>query len=130
MFKIKIFVDRPCKESWLKEALLEYEKRLKPYSLIEWKSWEDLSLEKEWIALDIQGDMLDSVALSKKLLSFGARLNFVIGGPEGIPQEILTKAKWRLSFSRLTFTNQMARILLLEQIYRSFEIDRNSPYHK
>lgn len=86
------------------------------------------------IALEIQGKELTSEALSKKIEALGiagrSDLIFVIGGSLGLSEEVLERADFRLSFSRMTFPHQMMRVVLLEQIYRSFKIMRNEAYHK
>lgn len=86
------------------------------------------------IALEIQGKELTSEALAEKIEALGVAgksdLVFVIGGSIGLSEEVLTRADYRLSFSRMTFPHQMMRVILLEQIYRSFKIIRNEVYHK
>lgn len=86
------------------------------------------------IALEIGGKELDSVALSEKLsalMSTGkSHFIFVIGGSLGISQEVSSLADFKLSFSKLTFPHQLMRLILLEQLYRSFRIMNNEPYHK
>lgn len=121
------------KEPWLKEALAEYEKRLSKRCQFEWILTDALP-ETPWIALDVRGESLDSETFSKKWIQYlvknGSRASLLIGGPEGIPQTLLAKSAWRISLSPLTFTHQMIRLLLTEQIYRAFEIDAGSSYHK
>lgn len=86
------------------------------------------------IALAIDGKMPDSVELSaqlQKLMVTGrSSLVFIIGGSLGLSDEVLRRADFRLSFSRMTFPHQMMKVILLEQIYRSFRIMNNEPYHK
>jgi 23S rRNA (pseudouridine1915-N3)-methyltransferase len=86
------------------------------------------------IALEVEGDMLDSVALSKRVAeifaSGSSTIDFVIGGSLGLSAAVRKRADGTLSFSRLTFPHQMARIMLLEQIYRSFKIMNGETYHK
>lgn len=86
------------------------------------------------IALEIQGKELTSEDLSEKISSLGlsgkSDIAFVIGGSIGLSQEVLSRADFRLSFSKMTFPHQMMRVILLEQIYRSFKIIRNETYHK
>jgi 23S rRNA (pseudouridine1915-N3)-methyltransferase len=77
-----------------------------------------------------EGTHIDSLEWSRKFASFGARLTFVIGGAEGIPPHILQKASFQWSLSKLTFTHQITRLLLLEQLYRALEIQKGSGYHK
>ena len=135
MLKVKILTVGKCKESWLEEALREYELRMKSHCTIEWllaKEEKQLATwaqkESELIALDLHGQLVSSEELSKKLSLYGARISFLIGGAEGIPPNV--HPKWRWSLSPLTFTHQMTRLILLEQLYRSLEIERGSKYHK
>lgn len=140
MVKIKIITVGKTKESWLDQALSEYTKRLSGRADIEFvivKNDDQLirTLEKEahYICLDVEGQMMDSSAfanyLMKSLEVHGARLSLVIGGPEGLPKEVRGQAKL-LSLSPMTLTHQCARLILLEQIYRAFEITKGSKYHK
>jgi 23S rRNA (pseudouridine1915-N3)-methyltransferase len=86
------------------------------------------------IALAIEGDMLSSAQLANKmehLATMGSsHLIFIIGGSLGLSKEVLTRADYKLSFSKMTFPHQMMRTILLEQIYRAFRINTNQPYHK
>ncbi len=86
------------------------------------------------IALAIDGKQYDSVALSKHLekltVTGRSHLVFVIGGSLGLSKKVLARADEKLSFSALTFPHQMMRVILLEQIYRCFRIQKNEPYHK
>ena len=78
--------------------------------------------------------MLGSVELSKKLEELGtggiSHIVFVIGGSLGLSKAVLSRSDYQLSFSKLTFPHQLMRVMLLEQIYRSFRIIGNEPYHK
>jgi 23S rRNA (pseudouridine1915-N3)-methyltransferase len=141
MFAIKIFTVGKTKEHWLEEALEEYTQRLKPNLKLEWVFAKDdeglarlLEKEKKFIALDPQGKLLSSEEFSKKIIQIleqeDSRLSLVIGGADGIPEAIKKKALTLLSLSPLTFTHQLTRLILLEQLYRAFEIDRGSPYHR
>ena len=85
------------------------------------------------IALCIDGKQLDSVGLSKKLMQLqdaGKRIVFIIGGSLGLSQAVVGRANLRLSFSAMTFPHQLARIMLLEQVYRSCKIAAGERYHK
>ena len=141
MIKIKIYSVGKVKVNWLQAALDLYETRLKPSISFEWiltKTDEQLKpfLEKEtnFICLDPNGRQFSSEEFSTFLIKIieeaDSRLSFVIGGAEGIPALIKAKAKTVLSLSRLTFTHQITRLILLEQIYRALEIKKGSPYHK
>ena len=86
------------------------------------------------VALAIEGKMWDSVELSRQMerwnVGGGSHVTFVIGGSLGLADEVLLRADERLSFSRMTFPHQLMRVILLEQIYRSFMIRSGAPYHK
>ncbi|MDR3296589.1 MAG: 23S rRNA (pseudouridine(1915)-N(3))-methyltransferase RlmH [Clostridiales Family XIII bacterium] len=93
-----------------------------------------LSPESYAVALDLRGDALSSPELAEKLASLPhegkSHVSFIIGGSLGLSEAVLARADLRLSFSRMTFPHQLMRIVLLEQIYRSFKILRNETYHK
>lgn len=86
------------------------------------------------IALAIEGKQLDSVELSEKLAGLGvngnSHITFIIGGSLGLSKEVLARADYKLSFSRMTFPHQLMRVVLLEQIYRAYRIMNGEPYHK
>lgn len=141
MYSIKIFTIGKAKEPWLKDALDEYTQRLKNSLNPDWLLAKDddgltrlLEKESHFICLDPRGKLLDSPAFSKQILELlqdnKSRLSIVIGGPDGIPQPIRQRAKKLLSLSPLTFTHQLTRLILLEQLYRSLEIAKGTPYHR
>jgi 23S rRNA (pseudouridine1915-N3)-methyltransferase len=141
MIKIKIYSLGKIKEDWLQNALDLYEARLKSSISFEWilaKNDEQLKqfLEKEtnFICLDPNGKQYSSedfsVFLIKSMREAHSRLSFVIGGAEGLPSSAKIQAKSLLSLSRMTFTHQITRLILVEQIYRAFEIEKGSAYHK
>ena len=86
------------------------------------------------ITLEIEGKMLDSVELSEKINQIGVsgkgHITFIIGGSLGLSDEVKNRADFKLSFSKMTFPHQLMRVVLLEQIYRSYRILGNEPYHK
>jgi 23S rRNA (pseudouridine1915-N3)-methyltransferase len=138
--KLFIYSVGKTKESWLEEALFLYIKRLKPVietQLIIAKSNEQLlsliQKETHLIGLDPEGKEMRSEEFSsflmKSLEKGGAKTSFLIGGAEGIPNT-LKKNIPLISLSKMTFTHQMARLILMEQIYRGFEIAKGSEYHK
>lgn len=136
-FKIKIITIGKIKDRWLEEALGEYEKRLSYAAQIEWvlvKNDEQLvtkALENTpFISLDPEGKEYDSPRFAHFLSEQRVKFSFVIGGAEGLPVILKERARQLMSLSKMTLTHQMCRLLLLEQIYRGFEINRNSPYHK
>ena len=157
---IKILCVGKIKEKFYRDALAEYEKRLSRYcrlSIIEVadektpdkcsETEEQLIKEKEGarllshvkdsdylIALAIDGKSYDSVSfadhLEKLAISGKSSLAFVIGGSLGLHNNILCKCNERLSFSVMTFPHQLMRVILLEQLYRSYRIQNHEPYHK
>lgn len=86
------------------------------------------------ITLEIEGKMLDSVELSEKINQIGVsgkgHIAFIIGGSLGLSEDVKKMADLKLSFSKMTFPHQLMRVILLEQIYRSYRILGNEPYHK
>ena len=150
---IKIITVGSIKEKYLKEAILEYKKRLSKYTSIEIIEVKDeglvekekaISLEGEKIkkhlnsrdyiiTLEINGQELTSVEFSNKLdkiLIENSNIAFIIGGSYGLSKEITSLSKLHLSFSKMTFPHQLFRVILLEQIYRAFKIKNNESYHK
>jgi 23S rRNA (pseudouridine1915-N3)-methyltransferase len=141
MQQIKIYTIGKVKERWLQEGIQEYTKRLKPSISIEWilaKNTQQLEQllthEPRYFSLDPQGKLFTSEAFSlwmeEAFVKGGSRLSLVIGGAEGLSEALKKRSKQLISFSPLTFTHQMFRLLLLEQIYRAFEIKKRSAYHK
>lgn len=141
MYKLKIFSISKTKEPWLIQSIEEYSRRFKPILSIEWIFAKDnphlissLSKEPSYIALDPNGKDFTSEEFSswfiKQLQTEFSRLSLVIGGAEGLPSAILKGATAKISLSKLTFTHQLARLILIEQIYRALEIDKGSQYHK
>lgn len=147
---IRLICIGKIKEDYLKEAIKEYAKRISKYSkleIIECKDYEDsistskeeseiLSLinQKDYIILlDIKGEDLTSEQFSNlidKAFITNPNITFIIGGSNGISDNIRNVANKIVSFSRLTFPHQLFRVILLEQIYRAFKIINNETYHK
>ena len=158
--KITCVVVGKIKEKYLTDAIKEYSKRLSRYCKLEIveladektpdgaSEAEEVAIrEKEGerilkalkddayvIALAIEGKMLDSVELSQKIERLGvsgtSHIAFVIGGSLGLAPAVMKRADYALSFSRMTFPHQLMRVVLLEQLYRSYRILKNEPYHK
>lgn len=141
MIRIQVFNVGKTKEAWLNTAIAEYSKRLRAEANIEFFPCKDdqqliqrLEKESHYVCLDEKGEMpKSSVAFSqwlcKEIEQRGSRLNFVIGGPDGLPEVLRSNAPL-LSLSPLTLTNQMIRLLLIEQIYRAFDIAKEGRYHR
>lgn len=158
--KITILTVGKIKEKYLKDAIAEYAKRLSRYCKLEIvevadeKTIENASQVLETqirdkeaerlmkyiredayvITLEIKGKQLTSEELSGKINQLGiqgkSHIIFVIGGSIGLGDEILKRSDYALSFSKMTFPHQLMRVILLEQIYRSYRIINGEPYHK
>lgn len=140
MVKFKILSVGKTREAWLEMALQEYIKRLQPVAIFEFQWAKDdaqllrlVSREEFYVCLDPTGRLMTSEQFSdflqETIVRQGGRMTFIIGGPEGLP-ESLRKQGTLISLSPLTFTHQVTRLILVEQIYRSFEIAKGSRYHK
>ncbi len=158
MMNIQILAYGKLKEKYLRDACSEYEKRLsrycnftctelEPIQLSEKASDKEIAaaLEKEGqqllkrikgfcVAMCIEGKTMSSEALAEKLSSVGvagdSTVTFVIGSSFGLSDEVKRRADLRLSMSPMTFPHQLARVMLFEQIYRAFQIQTGSRYHK
>ena len=149
---IKIICIGKIKEKYLKEAVLEYQKRISKYTKLELIELPDydfdvkktLSKEKDNILkvikpndynilLDLDGQSFTSLEFASKLLNLREKypnINFIIGGSFGVDTDIKEKCQERISFSKLTFPHQLFRVIFLEQLYRSFKIINNEGYNK
>lgn len=145
--KINLIVVGKLKEKFLVDGVAEYLKRLKKFAKIEVREIPECrTVEEEgqkilslvpkdsWLCvLDVAGTALTSEEFAKKIavlnLNGTSNLTFAIGGAFGLSEELRQAASFRLSLSEMTFTHQMARLILVEQIYRAFKINRNEPYH-
>lgn len=160
MMKITILCVGKIKEKYLRDGIGEYAKRLSRYCKLDFIEVPDektpdgasetmeLQIKKiegdkllkymkdgdYVIALAIEGKMLDSVEFARKMATLGIQgvghVIFVIGGSLGLSGDVLQRADYKLSFSKMTFPHQLMRMVLLEQIYRGYRINTNSPYHK
>lgn len=148
------------KEKYIKLGIAEFEKRLRPYCKLsmdevndeqapEQLSDKELSKVKQRegerilskikptqyvIALDLKGDHWSSEQLAGEMDQLSvhgkSQITFVIGGSNGLSDEVLKRAEQKLSFSKMTFPHQLMKLILLEQVYRAFKIQKNEPYHK
>lgn len=158
--KITLITVGKIKEKYLKDAIAEYSKRLSRYCKLEIvevadektpdnasDTVEDDIRDKEGerilkyikedayvITLEIAGKMLTSEEMAEKIEKLGVQgtshIIFIIGGSIGLGREILKRSDYALSFSKMTFPHQLMRVILLEQIYRSYRIINHEPYHK
>ncbi|HIZ73780.1 MAG TPA: 23S rRNA (pseudouridine(1915)-N(3))-methyltransferase RlmH [Candidatus Mediterraneibacter stercoravium] len=158
--KITLITVGKIKEKYLKDAIAEYSKRLSRYCKLEiieaadektpdqaGETVEENIRNKEGerilkhirddmyvITLEIGGKMLSSEELAQKIETLGVQgessIAFVIGGSIGLGKEVLKRSDYALSFSKMTFPHQLMRVILLEQVYRSYRIMNGEPYHK
>ena len=149
---IKIIAVGKIKEKYLSDAIKEYEKRLSKYTVVKIIEVPDVdfdinkTLEKERdsilkyisakdyiITLDIDGEELSSIDFSKKInniFNHNSNITFIIGGSYGLHNDVKKLSNYSLSFSKMTFPHQLFRVMLLEQVYRSYKINNNETYHK
>lgn len=158
MLNIKIITIGKLKEKYLREAANEYLKRLKRFvniNIIELDEYKlsdnpsekeiEKALEAEGyqilknasgiiITMCIEGSQLSSIGLAEKLqkipINGQSTVSFIIGSSHGLSEKIKSKSDLKLSMSEMTFPHQLARIMLLEQIYRAFQINNGGKYHK
>ncbi len=145
MQKIYFAVVGKIKESFYREAVAEYVKRLSRFAKVEIKELaegtdpegeaEDIlrACKGYVIALAVEGEKLSSEGLAKrmkKLSDEGKDVTFVIGSSCGLSERIKQKADFKLSFSDMTFPHQLMRVILAEQVYRAFMINAGATYHK
>ena len=149
---IKIICIGKIKENYLKDAISEYSKRLSKYTKLEIIELPDssydikktLEVERDSILkvlnksdynilLDITGNTYTSLEFANhldKIRNLNSNITFLIGGSNGVHEDIKNIVNERISFSKLTFPHQLFRVILLEQIYRSYKILNNEEYHK
>lgn len=154
---IKIIAVGKIKEQYLKDAIKEYEKRLSSFcsfSVVEVQAeqindealcgkYKELEAERILqnikqnsyvITLEIKGKSFSSEAFAGKIKEISnagiSDVVFVIGGANGLHNKVSSVSNLKISFSEMTFTHQMIRVLLMEQIYRAFKINANEPYHR
>lgn len=158
MLHIDIVCVGKLKENYLKDAILEYSKRLSKYCILNIVELQDEKVpsslsekEKEKIiqkesmnilnnikansyvmALDLKGKQFSSEDFSQKLCEislYNSHITFLIGGTLGMSKELLSQSNELISFSKMTFPHQLIRVFLLEQLFRSFKIEHNETYH-
>ena len=151
---IKIIAVGKIKEKYLTDGINEYLKRMQAFdkvTLIEVKEvniktpqeniqkeglnlLEQISDKDYVVTLEIGGTQLDSIALANKIIDLynhqATSIAFVIGGSNGLSQDVIKRSNYHLSFSALTFPHQLMRLILCEQLYRAFTIINHQEYHK
>ena len=121
------------KKNWIREGINQYKKRMPDLIINESKSFniDNVRANSIIICLTEEGKSVSSIELTTLLLNFkNKKINFLIGGADGIPSDIKEKSHLLISLSPLTFPHELARLILLEQIYRAISISNNSPYHR
>ena len=121
------------KKNWIREGINQYKKRMPDLIINETKSFniDNIRVNNIIICLTEEGESFNSIELTSLLLNFkNKKINFLIGGADGIPSDIKDKSNLLLSLSPLTFPHELARLILIEQIYRAISISNNSPYHR
>lgn len=151
---IRIICPGKTRETWIKQGIEEFQKRLNPVWKIEWQELKDASLKVEntiekvkkqealiinkvispddyIIALDEKGKSINSVAFAHALeeLMLTKNIVFIIGGVYGLDSSVLNRANLTLSFSSFTFPHQLIRLILMEQLYRAWTIISGKTYH-
>lgn len=138
---MRILAVGKVRKDWVAGGVALYRKRLPGLELVELrdggmaKEAESIRAElrptEQLVALTEEGQSYDSVAFARRLEGSGSdRLAFVIGGADGLDPGIKAEARWRLSLSPMTFPHELARLLLLEQLYRALSIQQGGPYHR
>ena len=132
--RLSIYAIGKIKKTWIKDGINQYKKRMPDIIINEIKSFDSNNLRFDnsiVICLSEEGNQYNSFELTSLLLNFNnKKINFLIGDTDGIPPDIKEKSNLLLSLSPLTFPHELARLILLEQIYRAISITNNSPYHR
>ena len=121
------------KKDWIREGINQYKKRMPDLIINESKRFniDNIRVNNIIICLTEEGQLFNSIELTSLLLNFkNKKINFLIGDADGIPSDIKDKSHLLLSLSPLTFPHELARLILIEQIYRAVSISNNSPYHR
>lgn len=139
--RCRILAVGKVRRSWIQEGIELYRKRLPGLEIIEIRdSTPDkeaesirasLRADEHLIALMEEGDAVGSIPFARRLDQLGnQRLAFVIGGADGLTNELKGRAHWQLSLSPMTFPHELARLMLIEQLFRAQAILQGSPYHR
>jgi 23S rRNA (pseudouridine1915-N3)-methyltransferase len=143
--RIRILAVGKVRKGWVREGIELYRKRLPGMAIVELKDSSppreamavraELRRDEQLVVLSEEGQTLGSRALAARLGELqtsgeASRLAFVIGGADGLEPALRAEASWRLSLSPLTFPHELARLLLLEQLYRAQSILQGGPYHR
>ena len=132
--RLTIYAIGKIKKLWIRDGINQYKKRMPELIINELKTFNLNNLRSNnniIICLSEEGKQFNSVELCSFLLSFkNKKINFLIGDTYGISSDIKKNSDFILSLSPLTFPHELARLILIEQIYRAISISNNSPYHR
>ena len=139
--RCRILTVGKVRRGWIQEGIDLYRKRLPGLDIVELRDSTPqkeadaiqaaLRSDERLIALMEEGDTLASIPFARRLERYGnERLAFVIGGADGLTAELKARASWRLSLSPMTFPHELARLMLIEQLFRAQAILQGSPYHR
>ena len=132
--RLSIYAIGKIKKSWIRDGINQYKKRMPDLYINELKKFDITNLKLKnniIITLSEEGKQFNSIEFTSLLLNFkNKRINFLIGDTDGISSDIKNKSNLLLSLSPLTFPHELARLILIEQIYRAISISNNSPYHR
>ena len=132
--RLTIFAIGKIKKPWIRDGINQYKKRMPELIIHELKTFNLNNLRSNnniIICLSEEGKQFNSVELSSLLLNFkNKKINFLVGDTDGVSSDIKEKSDLILSLSPLTFPHELARLILIEQIYRAISISNNSPYHR
>ena len=132
--RLSIYAIGKIKKNWIRDGINQYKKRMPDLNINELKSFNINNLRFKnniIISLSEEGKQFNSIELTSLLLNFkNKKIIFLIGEADGISSDVKKQSDLLLSLSRLTFHHELARLILLEQIYRALSISSNSPYHR
>ena len=132
--RLSIYAIGKIKKNWIRDGINQYKKRMPDLNINELKSFNINNLRFKnniIISLSEEGKQFNSIELTSLLLNFkNKKIIFLIGNADGISSDVKNQSDLLLSLSRLTFPHELARLILLEQIYRALSISSNSPYHR
>ena len=134
--RLSIYAIGKVKKTWIQEGIKNYKKRMPELSINEFKNFNLENLKNEAInkiiiSLSEEGKIYTSYDFASLLLNFkNKRIIFLVGDADGLSSDIKLNSNLILSLSPLTFPHELARLILIEQIYRAVSITQNSPYHR
>ena len=140
--RIRLICVGKVKEPYIRDGVDEFLKRIERYQRIEMFEVKGSEPQQEGkdiltkcsdmpvFAFSEEGNEFDSLGFADFLKGLSGDIAFVLGGPDGLSREVKDRAKMTISLSRMTFTHEMARLILIEQVYRAITINQGLPYHR